>query len=77
MDLLNSKDSRVFKVNGQRLNPYAVQFATYKEEIPLLEPERLPCVGVDSIKAKKHSNFCCDFIWIFSSFICAFPLFVA
>ena len=27
VDLLNSKDSRVFKVNGQRLKPYAIQFA--------------------------------------------------
>ena len=38
VDLLNSKDSRVFKVNGQRLKPYAVQFAADKEEIPLLDP---------------------------------------
>ena len=40
--LLNSKDSRVFKVNGQRLKPYAVQFVADNEEIPLLELERLP-----------------------------------
>ena len=38
VDLLNSKDSRVFKVNGQRLKPYAAQFAANKEEIPLLDP---------------------------------------
>ena len=38
MDLLNSKDSRVFKVNGQRLKPYAVQHTVDKEEIPLLDP---------------------------------------
>ena len=38
VDLLNSKDSMVFKVNGQRLKPYAVQFATNKEEILLLHP---------------------------------------
>ena len=38
VDLLNSKDSRVFKVNGQRLKPYAVQFATDKKKIPLLDP---------------------------------------
>ena len=36
VDLLNSKDSRVFKVNGQRLKPYAVQHTTDKEEIPPL-----------------------------------------
>ena len=36
MDLLNSKDSRVFKVNGQILKPYAVQHTIDKEEIPLL-----------------------------------------
>ena len=38
VDLLNSKDSRVFKVNGQRLKSYAVQFVADKEEIPLLDP---------------------------------------
>ena len=38
VDLLNSKDSKVFKVNRQRLKPYAVQFATDKQEIPLLDP---------------------------------------
>ena len=36
--LLNSKDSRIFKVNGQRLKPYAVQFVVDNEEIPLLDP---------------------------------------
>ena len=38
VDLLNSKDSRVFKVNGQRLKPYVIQFAVDKEEILLLDP---------------------------------------
>ena len=38
VDLLNSKDSKVFKVNGQRLKLYVVQFAADKEEIPLLDP---------------------------------------
>ena len=38
VDVLNSKDSRVFKVNGQRLKPYAVQHTADKEEIPLLDP---------------------------------------
>ena len=38
VDLLNSKDNRIFKVNGQRLKPYAAQFAADKEEIPLLDP---------------------------------------
>ena len=38
VDLLNSKYNRVFKVNGQRLKPNAVQFAADKEEIPLLDP---------------------------------------
>ena len=37
VDLLNFKDNRVFKVNGQRLKPYAVQHTTDKEEIPLLD----------------------------------------
>ena len=38
VDLLNPKDHRVFKVNGQRLKPYAMQHLTDKEEIPLLDP---------------------------------------
>ena len=38
MDLLNSKDSKVFKVNVQRLKPYAAQHTANKEEIPLLNP---------------------------------------
>ena len=38
VDILNSKDNRVFKVNGQRLKPYAVQHTVDKEEIPLLDP---------------------------------------
>ena len=45
VDLLNSKDKRVFKVNGQRLKPYAAQHSVDKEEIPLLNPhefKRLP-----------------------------------
>ena len=38
VDLLNAKDNRVFKVNGQRLKPYAAQHSTDQEEIPLLDP---------------------------------------
>ena len=38
VDLLDSKDRRVFKVNGQRLKPYAVQHTADKEDIPLLDP---------------------------------------
>ena len=38
VDLLNSKDDRVFKVNGQRLKPYAAQHSADKEEIHLLDP---------------------------------------
>ena len=38
VDLLNAKENRVFKVNGQRLKPYAAQNSTDKEEIPLLDP---------------------------------------
>ena len=36
VDLLYSKDNRVFKVNGQRLKPYAAQHSADKE-IPLLD----------------------------------------
>ena len=38
VDLLNSKDNRMFKVNGQRRKPYAAQHSVDKEEIPLLDP---------------------------------------
>ena len=38
VDLRNFKDSRVFKINGQRLKPYAVQHTADKEEIPFLDP---------------------------------------
>ena len=38
IDLLNQKDNRVFKVNGQRVKPYAAQHTANEEEIPLLDP---------------------------------------
>ena len=38
VNLLNSKENKVFKVNRQRLKPYAAQHSTDKEEIPLLNP---------------------------------------
>ena len=38
VDLLNSKDNKIFKVNGQRLKPYAVHFIADKEEFPFLDP---------------------------------------
>ena len=38
VDLLNSKDNRVFKVNGQKLKPYAILHTVENEEIPLLDP---------------------------------------
>ena len=38
VDLLNSKDNKIFKFNGQTLKPYAVQFIADKEEFPLLDP---------------------------------------
>ena len=37
VDLLNSNDNRVIKVNGQRVKPYVVQ-QTVREEILLLDP---------------------------------------
>ena len=36
VDLLNAKDNRVFKVNGQRLKPYAAQHSTDKRKSPSL-----------------------------------------
>ena len=41
VDLLNSKDDRVFKVNRQRLKPCAAQHSVDKEEIPLINPPRI------------------------------------
>ena len=38
VDLLNPNDSRIFKVNGQRVKPYVVQQSADKEEILLLDP---------------------------------------
>ena len=46
----------------------------------LLEPESLPCVGVASVEAEKHSNFCCGFYLVYckfylcSSLICSLVL---
>ena len=38
VDLLNPKDKRVFKVNGQRVKPYDVRHSAKYEEISLLDP---------------------------------------
>ena len=38
VDLLNQKDNKVFKVNGQRVKPYAAQHTANEEDIPLLDP---------------------------------------
>ena len=38
VDLLNPKDNRVIKVNGQRVKPYVVQKTVVGEEILLLDP---------------------------------------
>ena len=38
VDLLNPKDDRVFKVNEQRVKPYAAQHIANKEEIPIFDP---------------------------------------
>ena len=77
VDLLNSKDSRVFKVNGQRLKPHAVQHTTDKEEIPLLDPSINPTgyseLAWSPLRLKCHSIFLClmNFIWFIPSFSCS------
>ena len=38
VELLISKNNRLFKVNGQRLKPYVVPFTLDKEELSLLKP---------------------------------------
>ena len=39
VDLLNPKDKKIFKVNGERVKPYAVCHSTKEEEISLLDPQ--------------------------------------
>ena len=38
VDLINPNDNRLFKVNGQRVKPYAAQHTVDMEEILLLDP---------------------------------------
>ena len=38
IDLLNQKDKKIFKVNGQRVKPYVVLHSTEEKEISLLDP---------------------------------------
>ena len=38
VDLINLKDKRVFKVNGQQVKPYVVRHSAKDEEISLLDP---------------------------------------
>ena len=38
VDLLNPKDKKIFKVNGQRVKPYVVRHSAEEEEISLLDP---------------------------------------
>ena len=38
VDLLNPKGNQIFKVNGQRIKPYAAQFMPSQEELILLDP---------------------------------------
>ena len=47
--LLSLKDKHLFKVNGQRLKPYAVLFTPDKEELSLLEPPKVQRVGLGGL----------------------------
>ena len=38
VDLLNPKDKRAFKVNGQRVKPYVVRHSAEEKKISLLDP---------------------------------------
>ncbi|KAL6346153.1 hypothetical protein AAG906_027881 [Vitis piasezkii] len=40
VELLNSKSTDIFKVNGHRLKPFIEPFKPQKEEINLLEPQK-------------------------------------
>ncbi|KAL6315172.1 hypothetical protein AAG906_037404 [Vitis piasezkii] len=40
VELLNSKSTDIFKVNGHRLKPFIEPFKPEKEEINLLEPQK-------------------------------------
>ena len=62
VDLLNAKENRVFKVNGQSLKPYAAQHSTDKEEIQLLDPPRnflATHLGVTSVVSQKSLEVYC------------------
>ena len=39
VELLDSDESQIFKVNGHRLKPYAIPFGPNKEELTLLKPQ--------------------------------------
>ena len=41
VELLSSKENQLFKVNGQRLKPYAVPFTPDKQELSLIEPQNV------------------------------------
>ena len=71
IDLLNSKDNRVFKVNGRRLKPYAAQHSADKEEIPFLDtPPPPPMNSKDYLSG---SGFCSisEVTKIFVGILCA------
>ena len=38
VDLLNPKDKKIFKVNGQQVKPYVVRHSAEDDEISLLDP---------------------------------------
>ena len=40
VELLNSKSTDIFKVNGHRLKPFIEPFKPEKEDINLLEPQK-------------------------------------
>ena len=50
VEFLSSKDNQLFKVNGQRLKPYAVPFTPDKEELSLLEPPNVLGVGLGGLR---------------------------
>ena len=38
VDLLNPKDKKIFRVNGQRIKPYVIRHSVEEEELLLLNP---------------------------------------
>ena len=72
VELLSSKDNKVFKVNGQRLKPYTAPFTPNKEELPHLEPPEVWKATLSRLGLSRDSKghfFLLDFVYFILIFI--------